>query len=416
MALDLRQIVIDSILAHRLRSALTLTGVIVGTMVVALVGAVLTGLSQRVADITEKNSPNVIYFTKEERIGPSLQQPTAEERQRKELSFGDVLAVNALSSPRSVSPQKIRGSYGPSANIPLVTANGRTAINPLILGVWDNYPDISNIPIDTGRFFTSRERKDRTSVAVIGAGIAAQIFEGDDPIGEYMKIEGRLFKVIGVMRKASGEGVIGSDELDERIVYIPFETFRKNYPGIEQTVIVVRAREGRVDETIEDVTNVLRRRRGLAANEPNNFGTNKSEQVFTLVNDVIAALGVIVVPIALASLFVGGVGVMNIMLVSVKERTAEIGIRRSVGATRKMIMFQFLAEAILLTGIGGIIGIASGLVLAFVFTVVVSFPAVVPFWAVAAGLLASVFVGLTAGLYPALKAARLDPVEAMRQP
>lgn len=416
MLLDLRQIVVDSILAHKLRSGLTLTGVIVGTMVVALVGAVLTGLSQRVADVTEKNSPNVVYFTKEERIGPSLQQPTAEERQRKELSYGDVLAVSNLSSPRAVSPQKVRGSYGPSANIPKVTANGKTAINPLILGVWDNYPELTNIPIEKGRFFTGSERRERKSVAAIGAGIASQVFGEQEPIGEFMKIEGRLFKVVGVLSKASGEGVIGSDELDERVIYIPFETFQKSYPGIEQTIIVVRGKEGRVDEMIEDVTNVLRRRRGLAANEPNNFGVNKAEQIFTLVNDVISVLGLIVVPIALASLFVGGVGVMNIMLVSVKERTAEIGIRRSVGATRKVILMQFLSEAVLLTGLGGIIGISTGLILAFAVRVIVSFPAVVPVWAVIAGLVASVTVGLAAGIYPAYRAARLDPVDAMRKP
>jgi putative ABC transport system permease protein len=413
---DLRQIVIDSILAHRLRSGLTLTGVIVGTAVVALVGAVLTGLSQRVAEVTEKNSPNVIYFTKEERIGPSLQRPTAEERQRRDITFEDLLAVDALSSPLAVSPQKIRGSYGPTADIPIITANSRTAINPLILGVWENYPAVANVPLESGRFFSKRERKERASVAVIGAGIADQIFEDAEPVGEFLKIEGKLFKVIGVMRNASGEGVIGSDELDERIVYIPFETSKKNYPGIKQTVIVVRAPDGRVDEVIEDVTNVLRRRRGLAANEPNDFGVNKAEQVFKLVDDIIAALGLVVVPIALASLFVGGVGVMNIMLVSVKERTGEIGIRRAVGATRTAIIIQFLSEAILLTGAGGLIGILIGLLLAFVFQWIVSFPAVVPFWAVAAGLLASILVGLSAGLYPALRAARLDPVEAMRKP
>ena len=413
---ELRQIVIDSILAHRLRSALTLTGVIVGTAVVALVGAVLTGLSQRVAEVTEKNSPNVIYFTKEERIGPSLQQPTAEERQRKELTYDDVLAVDALETPFAVSPQKIRGSYGPSADIPQVTANSNTAINPLILGVWDNYPSLTSVPIAAGRFFSVSERKQRKSVAVIGAGISDQIFEGRDPLGEFVKIDGRLFTVVGVLRKASGEGVIGSDELDERVIYIPFETFEKYYPGIESTVVVVRAREGRVDETIEEVTNLLRRRRGLAADEPNNFGVNRAEQVFTLVNDTIAALGMVVVPIALASLFVGGVGVMNIMLVSVKERTAEIGIRRAMGATRRTVLTQFLAEAMVLTGAGGVIGISAGLILAFAFRLIVSFPAVVPFWAVLSGLLASVLVGLLAGAYPAYRASRLDPVEAMRQP
>jgi putative ABC transport system permease protein len=413
---DLRQVVIESILAHRLRSALTLTGVIVGTAVVALVGAVLTGLSQRVAEVTEKNSPNVVYFTKEERIGPSLQQPTAEERQRKELTYEDVLAVEALESPLAVSPQKIRGSYGPTADVPKVTANSRTAINPLILGVWENYPETQNVPISSGRFFTGAERRERKSVAVIGSGIAKQVFENADPIGEIIKIDGRLFTVVGVLKEASGEGVIGSDELDERIIYMPFETFRKFYPGIEGTVIVVRAREGMVDETTEEISSLLRRRRGIAPDEPNNFGVNRAEQVFELVNDTIATLGAVVVPIALASLFVGGVGVMNIMLVSVKERTAEIGIRRAVGATRGAILVQFLAEASILTTLGGVIGISAGLLFAFLFRLIVSFPAEVPVWAVAAGLIASVLVGIAAGFYPAYKAANLDPIEAMRQP
>lgn len=413
---DIWQVVFDSIRAHKLRSGLTLTGVIVGTAVVALVGAVLTGLSQRVAEVTEKNSPDTIYFTKQERIGPSLEQPTAEERQRKDFTYEDIKAVAALESPQEVSPQKIRGSYGPTANVPIVTANSKSAINPLILGVWENYPRVANVPIDEGRFFTRQERKSRRSVAVIGSGIKKQVFEDTDAIGESLKIDGRLFEVIAVLRKASGEGVIGSDELDERIIYIPFETAQKNYPDIEENAIVVRALKGRVDETIEDVTNLLRQRRGLSADKPINFGVNRAEQVFTLVNDIIAGLGVIVVPIALASLFVGGVGVMNIMLVSVKERTAEIGIRRALGATKKDILLQFLFEAMTLTGLGGIIGIATGLLLAFGFRLIVSFPAVVPTWAVIAGLLASVFVGLVAGIYPAIRAAKLDPVEAMRTP
>ena len=410
------QIVLDSILAHKLRSGLTLTGVIVGTAVVALVGAVLTGLSQRVAEVTEKNSPNTVYFTKSERIGPSLQQPTAEERQRKDLTYEDIKAVSDLESPLEVSPQKIRGSYGPTANVPKVAANSRTAINPLILGVWENYPRVANVPIDEGRFFTQQERSSRRAVAVIGSGIKKQIFEEKDAIGETIKIDGRLFKVISVLRKASGEGVIGSDEIDERIIYIPFETAQKVFPEVEDNAIVVRAPDGKVDEVIEDVTNLLRQRRGVSIDKPNNFGVNRAEQVFALVDSVIAGLGVVVVPIALASLFVGGVGVMNIMLVSVKERTNEIGIRRALGATQKDILLQFLAEAMTLTGLGGVIGIALGLFLAFAFRLIVSFPAVVPIWAVIAGLIASVLVGLVAGIYPAYRAAKLDPVDAMRTP
>ncbi|MBK6723157.1 MAG: ABC transporter permease [Pyrinomonadaceae bacterium] len=407
--------VADSIQSNKLRSGLTLTGVIIGTAVVALVGAVLTGLSQRVQEVSDKSAPNVIYFTKQARIGPSLEQPTAEERQRKDFSLADAIAVAELQSPQAVSPQKVRGSYGPSANVPKVTARSREGINPLILGVWENYPQVINVPLDKGRFFTETERRARASVAVIGFGISKQIFEDLDPLGEDVKIDGKLFRVIGVLGQSTGEGVIGSDALDERTIYIPFETSEKFYPEIEETLIAVRAPNGRVDEVTDEVSYLLRTRRGVGSTEPNDFGVNRSEQVFELVNDVINGLGVIVVPIALASLFVGGVGVMNVMLVSVKERTAEIGIKRALGARRRVILTQFLLEAITLTGIGGLIGIAVGLLLAFAVRTIISFPAAVPFWAIAAGFGASVLVGLVAGFYPALQASRLDPVEAMRR-
>jgi putative ABC transport system permease protein len=296
-----------------------------------------------------------------------------------------------------------------------LTARSREGINPLILGVWENYPRLINVPLDHGRFFTEAERRARASVAVIGFGIDRQVFEEIDPVGEDVKIDGKLFRVIGVLGKSSGDGVLGSDDIDERSVYIPFETADKFYPGIEETLIAVRAPNGRVDEVIDDVTYLLRQRRGLKSSDPNNFGVNRTEQVFELVNDVINALGFIVVPIALASLFVGGVGVMNIMLVSVKERTAEIGIRRALGATRVVVLTQFLLEAMTLTGLGGISGIAVGLLMAFAVRNIVSFPAAVPFWAIVAGFGASVMVGLLAGFYPAFQASRLDPVEAMRR-
>lgn len=404
----------DSLRAHKLRSALTLTGVIIGTSVVVMVGAVLTGLSARVTAITEESAPNVIYFTKEEKIGPSFRRPTAEERARKDLTYEDALAVAALDGPLAVSPQKIRGNYGPSADKAKMTARGREAINPLILGTWENRPDIETINIERGRFFTQAERLTRVHVVVIGAGIARQLFEGLDPLDQEVRIDGRVFRVIGVLAAASGEGVLGSDDIDERIVYAPFETIAAMYPEIEQTVIVVRAPAGRVDEVIEQVTATLRIRRNVPAAAPNNFGVNRAEQVFEAIQGIILGLAAIVVPIALAGLFVGGVGVMNIMLVTVTERTSEIGIRRAMGARRRDVLMQFLLEAAMLTGAGGMIGIACGFCFAFALRFIVSFPAAVPLWAIVVGLLASISVGIIAGMWPAVRAARLDPVNAIR--
>ncbi len=406
--------VFDSLRSHKLRAALTLTGVIIGTAVVSMVGAILTGLSQRVAEVTEKSAPNVIYFTKQEKIGPSFDRPTAEERQRKELTYEDALAIANLPTLFAISPQKIRGDYGPAVNPPKINANGREAFNPLLLGVWENFPNIVSVRLEKGRFFTDLERQTRASVAVIGNRIADQIFEDENPLEQSIKIDGRLFRVIGVLADPSGEGVIGSDDIDLRTVYIPFETAQKNYPEIKETAIVVRAQKGKVDETLDEVVSMLRQRRNVPINAPNNFGVNRAEQVFTIVNQAIAGLAVIVVPIALASLLVGGLGVMNIMLVSVTERSAEIGIRRALGARKRDILMQFLIEAITLTGFGGILGILFGLSVAFLIRLLISFPTVVPLWAVVSGFFTSIIIGLVAGIYPAVRAANLDPIVAMR--
>ncbi len=414
IAKDTVTAVFASLWSYKLRAGLTLTGVIIGTAVVSMVGAILTGLSERVAAVTEESSPNVIYFTKESKIGPSFETPTAEERQRKDLTYDDALAIAELPSLRSVSPQKVIGDYGPSANPPKITANGREGYNPLVLAVWENFPEITSITLDSGRFFTDYERKKRSAVAVLGNRIAKQIFEESDPIDQTVKINGRIFRVIGVIADPAGQGVIGSDEIDLRSVYIPFETALKFYPEVENTVICVRAFPGQTDQALDEVSAVLRQRRGVGPSEPNNFGANKAEQIFDVVNQAIAGLAAIVVPIALASLLVGGLGVMNIMLVSVTERTAEVGIRRAVGAKKSDILFQFLTEAIVLTGFGGILGILFGLAAALFIRLIISFPTVVPLWAVVSGFLTSMLIGLIAGIYPAWRAANLDPVPAMR--
>ncbi|MEY4167697.1 MAG: hypothetical protein RIR52_1521 [Acidobacteriota bacterium] len=414
LLVDILATVLDSLRAHKLRSALTLLGVIIGTSVVVMVGAVLTGLSARVAAITEQSAPNVIYFTREEKIGPSFRTPSAEERQRRNLTYEDALAVAALDLPQHVSPQKIRGSYGPTGDKPKMNFAGREAINPLLLGVWENFPDIVSVEVAQGRFFTASERETRAQVCVIGNGIARQLFEEANPLDREVRIDGRIFRVIGVLESASGQGVIGSDELDERIVYAPFETVAKQYPEIESTVIVVRAPAGRIDPVIEQVTATLRTRRNVPPSAPNNFGVNRAEQVFEVVQQIILGLAAIIVPIALAGLVVGGVGVMNIMLVSVTERAPEIGIRRALGARKRDVLAQFLIEAIALTGVGGVIGIVTGFVFAFIIQFLVNFPAAVPFWSIVVGFLTSASVGLIAGMWPAVRAARLDPVAAIR--
>ena len=399
--------IVNSLWAHKLRSALTLLGVIIGVTVVVLVGSILASLSQNITNQVRNFSPNVIYFTKEEKIGPNFSTPTAEQRARKELSYENVQAVAALDLPLGVSPQKLRGSYGPSADQPKLNARGREAITPLILGVWDNYPDVNGVNLGAGRFFTEAERKNRSKVIVLGFSVAYQLFQTTDPVGEEVRLDGDSYKVLGV-------SVDDGDEFGGKLCYAPYETIASAYPNNEANVIVVRAPDGRDDEVIEQVTATLRRVRNVANDAPNNFGVNKAEQVFESIQAILAGIAFIVTPIALAGLLVGGVGVMNIMIVTVAERTGEIGLRRALGARQRDVLTQFLAEAVMLTSFGGLLGILLGLGLAFVVTKILNFPLSIPLWAVVTGLLTSATVGLLAGMYPALRAARLDPVEAIR--
>ncbi|MBS1809395.1 MAG: ABC transporter permease [Acidobacteria bacterium] len=397
----------DSLLAYKLRSALTLLGVIIGVTVVVTVSSILTSLYASVARSIESFSPNVVYFTKQNKWGPQFGEPTAEERARKDFTYDDVLAVAALPSPLAFSPQKLRGFYGPIADQPKMTARGREAINPLVFGVWENYPEVVVVKLASGRFFTETERKSKAHVVVIGGGIAKQLFQTTDPLNEDLRLDGVTYRVVGVLED---EGTEPAD----RTVYTPYETLSQEYPNIKETILVVRTTPDNVDEVINDVTFTLRKRRNVPVEAPNNFGVTKAEAIFEIVNQVLTGVAAIVIPIALAGLLVGGVGVMNIMIVSVTERTSEIGVRRALGARKRDVLTQFLIEAMSLTTIGGLIGIGVGFLFAFIASLALNFSLTVPLWAIVTGLVTSASVGLIAGMYPAIRAARLDPVEAIR--
>jgi putative ABC transport system permease protein len=249
---------------------------------------------------------------------------------------------------------------------------------------------------------------------VVAESVAETLFAGLNPIDKEVELEGKPFRVVGVTKRGVG-GLFGGDGADDRFIYIPFETLLKMHPENKNLSITLRARDGMMSRMFDDVTEALRRRRGVRADQPSDFSISTPDAIFETINSLTRVLALIVVPLSGAGLLVGGVGVMNIMLVSVTERTKEIGVRRAVGAKRGDIVWQFLIEAMSLTGIGGVIGIFVGWVISTTIHLAIpAIPSSVPMWAVVTGFSVSVGIGLIFGMWPAIKAARLNPIDALR--
>ena len=405
---------LDTLRTHKVRSALTMLGVIGGTMTVIAISSFLTGLRQYVLSETERFGPNLVFVSKYDSIGIRFSRPSQDERTRKNLTVADAEAISQLPSVMGVSPTMIVGSFGPGGSQPVVKYRGVESSRPLIFGVWSNYDTVRNVYIKSGRFFTAGEQTRKAEVAIIGASVAETLYGALDPIGREIEIEGEIHQVIGVMEKAPG-GLFGGDAVEDRQLIVPFDTLKSNHPEIEDITITVRANEGQYGLMTDQITELMRRRREVSASRPNNFGISSPDGIFEAISQIAAVAGIIVVPLSAAGLLVGGIGVMNIMLVSVTERTKEIGVRRAIGARKSDIIWQFLTEAITLTAVGGIIGIFAGWLVSLLLRLLApTLPSVIPLWAVILGFVVSCGVGLVFGLWPAVKAARLDPIEALR--
>jgi putative ABC transport system permease protein len=403
----------DTLRTHKVRSALTMTGVIGGVMTVIAISSFLTGLRQFVIDQTERFGPDLVFVTKLDSIG-MRGRPSQEERMRKDITFEDAQAVAELPTVEGATPQLVVGSFAPFGTSPVVKFRGTEANRPLVIGVWPNYDRLRNVFIQYGRFFTPIEEQHKAQVAVIGASVAETLYGALDPVDKEIEIDGQLFRVIGVMEKAPG-GLFGGDAVEDRQLIVPFETLKSKHPEIEDITIIVKGKPKQFGAMTDEVTELMRRRRAVPVNKPNNFGLTTPEGIFDILNQIAFGASVIVVPLSGAGLLVGGIGVMNIMLVSVTERTKEIGIRRAIGAKKADIVWQFLTEAVTLTGVGGLIGIFVGWLISLVLKMLApTLPSTIPLWAVITGIVVSCSVGLFFGIWPAMKAARLDPIEALR--
>jgi putative ABC transport system permease protein len=401
----------DTLRTHRFRAFLTVLGVVIGTTTVIAVTSIISGLDRQLVDVAEQFGTRSIWVYKLQMGAPHRLTP--EERLRRPLSFQDAMAIrDQCPSADAVSVELFHdpGDFG----LPPTTARykGEDMANALFVGVTADHLRLMNTTLDKGRFFSDGDDLHRRDVAVIGNGVRERFFPQTDPIGKILLADGHSLEVVGTLTKF--KSFLGDDQND-RAIFTPYNTFQKIYPEAKDNFIVAMARDGRMDELKDEITELLRRRRHVKPNDPDNFGIASADSVISQFREVIQSVGLVMVVISSIGLLVGGIGVMNIMLMSVTERTREIGIRKAVGAQRRDIAWQFLLEAMALTASGGIIGIAAGWLLSFAIrTFVPSLPSSVPVWSVVAGFSVATSVGLFFGLWPALKAARLDPIAALR--
>src|SRR5882672_2854109 len=405
---------LDTLWQHKLRSLLTILGVVIGTMTVIVIAAFVSGIDARVSKEVESFGTNSVYIY---RFDPGFNfNPTQEERMRKPLSYEDTLAIESecpsvLYATAFMSPVDFFG--GPFTQRVNVRYRDIEMTNSAVQGASPSYFKMGVTNIAEGRYFTDDEDERHANVLVIGRDVANTLFPFSNAIDKDVTINGRSYRVIGVLAERDVFLVGAEDPNNEnKAVYMPYLTLRKSYPEVKDNFVMAQARPGQMQQAVEEVRELLRRRRKVSFGAPDNFGISTSEQILSQFGAITGGVFALMVAISSVGLLIGGIGVMNIMLVSVTERTREIGVRKAMGARRRDIIVQFLIEAATLTGLGGLLGIITGSAIALLIKMIM--PTHIPLWSPVVGFIVSVGLGLTFGLWPAWKAARLNPIDALR--
>ncbi len=400
----------QTIQAHKLRALLTVLGVVMGTGTIIGVGSILTGLDSTIENAIHSFGPNTIMVFKFA-FGFRTSGLTGEERTRKPLTYQNAEDIKQhcdacervstiLLSPAALVGGIIDAKY-----------RGNVIYGVNLQGVGPAYAQGGQVDMHLGRFFTEEEDRRRVPVTVIGADLEHGLFPDGNPIGKEILVDGQEYEVIGSMNKPPAS-VFGQP--DNRVL-LPYWTMQKNYPSATENFLSVTALPGQMARAEDQIRVILRVDRRVPYKKPDNFVMSTAEQMVSDFRQITSIVALTMVVLSSVGLLVGGIGVMNIMLVSVTERTKEIGIRKAIGARRSDITLQFLLEAIVLTGLGGLAGLTFGWLVSLLTRVIFpGLPTSVPLWAAALGLIVSAGTGLFFGIWPATKAARLDPVEALR--
>ncbi|MBK5290539.1 MAG: ABC transporter permease [Acidobacteriia bacterium] len=398
---------LSTIREHKLRSALTVLGVIIGAGAIIGVGSIIAGLDGAITNILRSFGTETIIVFKF-KIGFRVGHLTAEERVRKPLTLEHARAIEErCPSVRAVSPYLF-----PNWNmLHKVRYKGNDLFQVDLGGTESGYAGSGNAEIKHGRFFSDADNHHRLPVVVLGEDAHKALFSSLDPVGKMVEVDGHQFEVIGVMHRPPNQ--LPGDN-DNRVL-LPYFTMRKMFPNAVEHMLVVVAREGRLAAAMDEVRTVLRIERRVPHDKPDSFSLSTAEQMIEDFREVTSTVAIVMVVLSSIGLLVGGIGVMNIMLVSVTERTHEIGIRKALGARRQDIVVQFLTEAVVLTALGGIVGMIFGWSVSLAARLIFpSLPTAMPLWAAVLGVAVSVGVEIFFGIWPAGKAARLDPVVALR--
>ena len=402
---------LDAVWTHRFRSSLTILGIVIGITTVVTVGSLLTGLRKGIVDFFQEFGPDNVFIAKASG-DPSGGGARPKELKRKPMrpEYAEYLksvcrSIEDVGISLFINPQP--GKFF-SAKVP-----GFESDNMSLAGVTPNSYTISPREVPAGRIFTQDEAQRAQRVAVLGSSIAEALFPSGNPIGQTLFLDGADFSVVGVFAPAKG-GFFGENGLDRQIV-IPFQTAHLRYPQSENYFLTAKARPGLRADAIEEIRSALRKLRRTPAKDEDDFAISTADSIIQNFDKITGMILLVSISISGLGLLVGGIGVMNIMLVSVTERTREIGIRKAMGARQGDIILQFLGEAVTLTGVGGVLGVIFSICVTLIVGAI--FPglrAQVPVWAVMTGFSVSVAIGIFFGVWPAIKASRLDPVEALR--
>ena len=402
---------LDTLRANKLRSSLTIMGIVIGVMTVITISSVVNGLNQRVSGLVSSLGSNILFVFRFPVIGT---RPTTEMLTRKQLTYDDAEAMRALPHVVAVSPalQYTDNNAPGRMGVTSIKGNGHTMQNTVLTGVSPDEDKVNDLNVREGRFFTQNDEDRAANVTVLGSDTAAQLFPGQSALGQDVEATGMVFTVVGVLDKQP-QAFGGGDNPRDNQAFFPLTTFHNMHPEMLDYWITLKYDDPKNRLAVEDeLTELLRRRRKVLNDKPDNFAIFGTDTIQRLWDEVTWGLFLLLFSLSTVALLVGGVGVMNIMLVSVTERTREIGVRKAIGATKRTILTQFTLEAVTLCALGGIIGIllGSGIAMGLNFLL----PTLMSTGWVITAFLSSCAIGLIFGIYPAWKAANLDPIEALR--